>query len=681
MKPALSVNQSHISHQILPIVAFAAVAMATVLLGCAADSQTPYVRDGREFGKVKGAFRGRWWNYYERGLSFAEGRFYARALSDLRAAASQRDRDQRMARTYGMHFIDYFPHRELGILHFDMGDLHAAKVELETSQSHFPSAKARFYLDRVRRESIERERIDVAPPELTLELVRGEIWTSDDPVMISGYVRDAHFVSAITVNGKAVLLEQSLREHHFREPLSLVQGEHTIAVSAANLMGMETERSVVFHVDREGPVISIAELRSDLEEKGYRVGISGSAYDEAGITGVTINARPIPIEKGKEVFFTEEVLTEGDRLQLVASDALGNRTVALISVAHTREHKPVLLSYLDSDRPGPVALLGSRDTHPPVINVKDLTDTLTVYLDRYYLEVMVRDDSKIDTLSVNGLPVHNREGNIIFFPFLLDLQEGRNDIFIRATDVAGNTGVRRVVVTREVPEPFRLSARLSMTVMPFKHRGEVSGSSSSFQSSLLDALVNLNRFKMVERERMDSVLQELKLSRTRLIDRRTALHLGRQMAARSIVAGDILQTRKGIEIVARIIDTETAEILTTEDVYDEVTDPLALRVLAQGMAAKIHREFPLLRGMVVERYGEHIISDLGIEKVKASRRLIIYRDRRPTEHPLTGLMLNLPPKILGQAQITQVMSDSSEAVLLGGKGAASIGRLDRVITE
>ena len=62
-----------------------------------------------------------------------------------------------MARTYGMHFIDYFPHRELGIVYYEMRKMDAAKKELELSLVHFPTAKARFYLDRVRKALIEQE--------------------------------------------------------------------------------------------------------------------------------------------------------------------------------------------------------------------------------------------------------------------------------------------------------------------------------------------------------------------------------------------------------------------------------------------------------------------------------------------------------------------------------------------
>ena len=93
-------------------------------IGCAQQpADTGFVKDGKQYGIVKsGTFRHRWWNYFERGLSYADGGFYPDAIADFKEAVRQREKDQRRARTYGMHFIDYFPHRELGIVYYFSGN-------------------------------------------------------------------------------------------------------------------------------------------------------------------------------------------------------------------------------------------------------------------------------------------------------------------------------------------------------------------------------------------------------------------------------------------------------------------------------------------------------------------------------------------------------------------------------
>src|SRR3990167_719878 len=81
-------------------------------LSCYTQKGDPrYFKDGQQYGTTEGTFRNKWWNYYERGNSFSDGEFFEEAIADYRNSIKQRDEDQRRARTYGMHFIDYFPHK------------------------------------------------------------------------------------------------------------------------------------------------------------------------------------------------------------------------------------------------------------------------------------------------------------------------------------------------------------------------------------------------------------------------------------------------------------------------------------------------------------------------------------------------------------------------------------------
>jgi hypothetical protein len=207
----------------------------------------------------------------------------------------------------------------------------------------------------------------------------------------------------------------------------------------------------------------------------------------------------------------------------------------------------------------------------------------------------------------------------------------------------------------------------------------VSESSVSFQDRLIDSLVNQNRFRVVERAKLDVILQEQKLSGTELIDKNTALRLGKLVAAQSIVTGSIIETGTGTEIVARLVDTETSEILDGEDAYDEVKGPAGLRSLAEGMAVKFHRAFPLLDGLVLQQRGTAIFTDLGQDKIKLNRRLLVFREE-PLKHPVTGKILGADNVIVGRARVSQVMPEMSKADLLDGKPEA-VKTQDRVITE
>jgi TolB-like protein len=325
------------------------------------------------------------------------------------------------------------------------------------------------------------------------------------------------------------------------------------------------------------------------------------------------------------------------------------------------------------------SILAKKDQNPPVIKVKDWTDEQSVFMDKIYLEGEIIDDAKVVAVTVNQVPVLRREGQIIFFNQLIDLQVGKNEISIQASDQTGNTSTKKISVIRQTPKALALSERLSVAVLPFEPRGDVTEAFLSFQEKLINALIDRERFNLVERDKLDMILQEQKLSQTDLVDKSTAVKVGKLVAARSIVTGSVIETRTGVEIVARMIDTETSEILAAEDVYGEVKDLRGSAALSDGMAVKFHQEFPLVCGEVIQQKGNEVLTTLGQGMVKVPRRLIVYREE-PVTHPVTGKTLGSDTVILGRLRVTQVMQDLSKAKLQDGE-AANIKPMDKVVTE
>jgi tetratricopeptide (TPR) repeat protein len=660
--------------------------LAAVLLAGSCAQQPAgkvYIKDGKEYGKTSGyIFRHTWWNYYERGLSFADGEFYQEAIADFTQAIDQRHQDQRLARTYGMHFIDYFPHREIGIVFFQTGDLEKAKVELELSLEQFPSAKAYFYLDQVRKAMIKKEAREIKPPRITLNFQSAEIWTREDPVVVSGVVEDNYYVSGLWIDGLAVFLESSQKRLPFAKNLALSQGRHAIQVTAENLAGKRSASQVIIHVDRIGPMIVLDELRLEPKGQQQEATLIGSIYDETGIDAVSINDQPVAIEKSTEVRIATRIIISDGQLKLAAQDRLGNATSALIplTIASVRQISR-LLAQTGSDRNHFLiaGLFGPKDNQPPSIQLKDWTDAQTVFMKKIYIEGLVSDEGKIKSLTINQMPLLPRMAHIFFFNHIIELKEGENSVSIEAVDDSGNKAYLELNVVRKIPKALQLAQRMSLTVFPFEQLGKVSSGGLVFQDNLIDALVNQQRFRVLERDKLDVILEEQKLSRTQLVDRNTALKVGRLAAAESLITGTIVESRQGIEVVGRLIDTETSEILDTEDVYNEVKDIAGIKLLAEGMAIKFHIEFPLVDGMVIERKKDNIFTDLGNETVKIGRRLIVYREE-PLKHPLTGKVIGTDNIIMGRARVLQVMPEMSKAELLDGKDE-TITPMDRVITE
>ncbi len=107
---------------------------------------------------------------------------------------------------------------------------------------------------------------------------------------------------------------------------------------------------------------------------------------------------------------------------------------------------------------------------------------------------------------------------------------------------------------------------------------------------LINALAQREDVRVVERERIAEALQDLRMSSEGLIDQATALQLGKMTGARVIVTGNILQVDDELVITARLIHTETSELVATRAqgsrghllaVVDELAAGVAER-LAQG---------------------------------------------------------------------------------------------------
>jgi len=179
------------------------------------------------FVEYKGPFRHRWWHYYKRAMCFAEKGCWKEAIDDLNVAIKQREKDQWDARTYGMHFTDYFPNREMGIAYYYLAQKEkkeegykTAVEKLEESLSQTPSAKAIYYLEKVYQEWIAfNGKQKLLIPEISVQ----PFWTKDEPVVLSGTVEDKKYIRKIGVNitGKKVQNDKKLDDESF-EPVFIL---------------------------------------------------------------------------------------------------------------------------------------------------------------------------------------------------------------------------------------------------------------------------------------------------------------------------------------------------------------------------------------------------------------------------------------------------------------------------
>lgn len=674
--------------------------------GCAVTPGKVYVKDGKRYGVTSShLWRARWWNYYERGVSYAEGQYWDDAISDFQRAIKQRDADQRRARTYGLHFLDYFPHRELGIVYYRLSRFEDAVAELETSLSSIDTAKAKFYLNKARQSQLEQSQADAAAPQIQVESPEDGTLTRDFTVVLKGYVEDDTYVSAIAINGRAQFIELAEPRLTFEIEIPLKDGPNVIDIVAVDLTGKLARQRLTVTLDHRGPLLSIAEVEG-LGSPPYRhARLSGTVADDSSVVRLSLAGQAIPPQSGNPWRFHHVVslMPDIDAIPFEAEDAVGNITRGEISLtppegepAESRQgrrrlprpsqwatlHSGLVITDAGQASTRSLRVAQKADTRPPFIKFPGLSKNQTTFFDRIFLEGEVKDKSGIVDLLINDEPVGEPGAKQVFFGYLAELQPGENEFVVEATDDAGNTARKTIVVTRKVQEVHQLDARLRVSLMPFLKKGSVDDYADGVYDQLLDELINLGRFQFVEREQLDAILNEQRLSQTKLVETRTAAKIGKLLAAEGMMIGSVKETEASLEVFVRFVDVETSAILASEDVYGEDLSSPLVRTLMAGLALKIRNDFPVVEGLVLRMEDKNVVTDLGRNRLlKKNMKLIVFREGEPIKHPVTGKVLGAQTEILGEVEITSVDTDFSQGVMLPTDEPREIKQLDKVVTK
>ena len=676
------------------------------MVGCAVERGKVHVKDGKQYGVTSSQiWRGRWWNHYERGLSYADGEFWDEAIADLQAALAQRQEDQRRARTYGLHFLDYFPHRELGIVYYRLARYLEAIHELETSLRSEETAKAKFYLNRARTSLLEQTRRDTTPPRIVLASPPDGLVTNRFSVEVAGYVEDDTYVSGIAVDGQALFIELAEPRMPFTQEVELHDGLNTIDIVAVDLLGQQAQQRLTVHVDRQGPLVSVERVELLGAPSQQQARVQGFLADRSRIQRFVLAGNSVSLQPGTDWAFHQEVpVAPGTAsLPFEVEDAAGNVTrgkIALTPPSHrppgTRQgtlalptfprwaflYPGTVLADLVALRSVPIQMAQRSDREPPVIKLARLEDRETVYDDAIYLEGEVTDLRAITAFAINGESLWRRKTQQLFFGQKFLLREGDNAFRLEAVNEAGTIARRDLVVSREVPKARQLGSRLRVIHMPFEKKGTPSVLAETVYDSLFDAFVSQKRFDFVDRHQLDAILRELKLSQTDLVDPATAAKIGKIAAAEGILIGTAVETPPALEVYARFVDVETSVVLAAADIYGEELTLRTMKTLMDGLAWKLRRHFPLVEGSVIERKGKELFVDLtSSQGVMRYMKLIVFREGQESKHPTTGRRLKKPDTSLGEARITAVSTDLSAATLLHPERSEDVQELDKVITK
>lgn len=602
----------------------AILVLGAILGSCAAEQAARTGEDGEVYGTTDGTFRGRWWSYAERGSSYLSGKMYNEAKADLLKAIDGRSGDTWRARTYGLHFVEYFPNRELGVVEFHLGNLEAAEAALKTSLETVDTERAHYYLDLVRREQIAKGAVqDSTEPEVNTTIEPGRILASRELTFEVDTTDDVG-VAELTVNGEEVYQRGASEANEVmaaKEEIILAEGTHTIEVAAKDLAEKEVKKEVEVVVDLTGPTIGVfSPIEPTVTEQGTVV-LEGATVDKHGVVSVAVDQNLVAESGGakKLPFDSELPLATGENTFVVAArDVAGNETRSAIKVFQGDPNSTAAKLWLYKQRyPERMRIAGMG---LPVLNLAFAVDDPAAgeirlkspkadqpYRHNRTLRVSgeVVTQTKVTSIKINGEPFDELTGapkESFNRRLPIDSVEGgatKMAVNIEATDENGTAYTQSFDVDVRPVELNTKESRMPVAILAFAGANVDTSVTDYLRLTTEAQVLEDGRFRVVDRTRLQDVLTEQQLAAA-LADPNEALSLGKLTNAYVFIVADVFtHDQAGLEIKARAIDAETSDLIATLDAFvDDRDDPAKVTAACRGIATQLASRYPRLSGEV-----------------------------------------------------------------------------------
>ncbi len=696
-KVGLAAARNVVAAMVASVAIIAAVGCTT-----ASNKDPRYQRNGIQHGVVSGQFHSRWWNYYERGGSYADGEFWQEAEMDLRQAIALRSTDQLWPRTYGLHFLpEYFPHRELGIVLYHQGKFAAAVEEIERSLSEQHSARAAYYLDESRKHVVA----DLAGQRPTITLAGSEEVVGNSTARVAGIARSDAFISRVTIGAAIVPVLVSAREVTFDQEVLLSTGVNDVTVTAEDLAGNTAATTLQIVCDVEGPAVS---FDGPIVVPGT---VSGVASDVSGVHEVRIGGEQVSVramEDGRVVFSIE--LAEVDLtkpIEFVAADTFGNKTAGLLPVstvqvsrlngisvfaAATHELRHVgngLLAFFVGNQ---LIAVTNAAVPAPADSLKlrfsNLVENRKYFLQEIAVALDIDAGKVIKSATLNGEPLQIVPGRTSQrLARRIQLEPGTNRIEATAVDVDGETSSAAIVIARELMSVEQSAGRLNVAVLGNVWRGNsplLENEAGLVADEFLRELQVSSRFELMDRSLLPDILTEQELNAA-LGSREERLALGKLIPAELLLIGRIRRDSSSVEIIAEAVSAETSAFVARADVAGRADTVDQLRQLVGVLALRLIQEFPRVQGQVaLVKDDRMFVTNLSNAlNVRDSMKLVVFRYGDEIIDPISNVSLGRDTHIVAEGFIRSVDDKKSTAERVQGAVDASdpIQRGDSVVIK
>ncbi|NQT34760.1 hypothetical protein HQ587_06185 [bacterium] len=227
----------------------------------------------------------------------------------------------------------------------------------------------------------------------------------------------------------------------------------------------------------------------------------------------------------------------------------------------------------------------------------------------------------------------------------------------------------------------RVGSRLTVAVMPVRVVGGEETIGLHVMEKMITQLVNLRRFRVLERSQLEKIMEEQSLSLSGMMDEAIAIEVGKLAAADAIILTSLTINPGYAKVIARVIETETGITVVAQDAESKNIDLHSIDKVIENLAVKIYNSMPLVEGYIVNIEGDEVYLDLGIILgIRKGSKMVAFREGKAIVHPVTGEELGKKVTMLGELIVEQVQEKMSVAVWVGEpKQTVNIG--DKVVVK
>jgi TolB-like protein len=356
---------------------------------------------------------------------------------------------------------------------------------------------------------------------------------------------------------------------------------------------------------KENVLIKLQELfKNDVVDKWLK------SADETGVLSGTTFSELSNIFLDKNVFKSVEEIVESSQLKLSKSGRDSLRfildDIRLIrnSIAHNKKISNIQIEALNEYYRAIANLI--KDSKSNKINPDSYLD-----LDKANMEGFIsslKEDNKVIGANVEEIKADVKEvkedtstirkrtfliiGGIILIVAITGLilyfvskqssstSEISKDIKDVKEMVTGDAELKNMSSTDDLTATKDLNARTKnanakrLAIIYFDNSGG-EPSMDKLKKGLADMLItdlsNVNMLDIVERDKLEAILKEQKLSNSKDFDPNTAAKVGKLLGAQVILTGGYFEMMGSLRIDARFIDVETGKILKSDGVDGETT--------------------------------------------------------------------------------------------------------------